>query len=180
MYLSFSSKNEFKAIISSLNPNKSVGPNSTPIGILKLIKDEISLHLAGIYNISFSSSLFPIILKIAKVIPIRQKDSKLDYSNYRPGSLLSKFEEILERLIENRLFKFLDKNSLIYPLQFGFCQNTPMNHNLINFTETLNKDLDKGKVVVGILLDLQNAIDTVDHNLLLSELDHYGIQSLTN
>lgn len=55
-----------------------------------------------------------------------------------------------------------------------------MNHNLINFTETLNKYLDKGKVVVGILLDLQNAIDTVDHNLLLSELDHYGIQSLTN
>lgn len=125
MYLSFSSKNKFKAIISSLNPNKSVGPNSSPIGIFKLIKDEISLHLAGIYNISFSSSLFPIILKIAKVIPIRQKDSKLDYSNYRPDSLLSKFEEILERLIENRLFKFLDKNSLIYPLQFGFCQKYP-------------------------------------------------------
>lgn len=55
-----------------------------------------------------------------------------------------------------------------------------MNHNLINFTETLKKELDKEKVVAGILLDLKNAIDTIDHNLLLSELDHYGIQSLTN
>ena len=47
-----------------------------------------------IYALS-PSSVFPSVLKTAKVIP----DSKLDYSNYRPISLLSNIEKILEKLM---------------------------------------------------------------------------------
>ena len=41
---------------------------------------------------------FPSVLKTAKVIPVFKKDSKLDYSNYRPICLLSNVEKILENL----------------------------------------------------------------------------------
>ena len=43
------------------------------------------------------TGVFPSVLKIAKVVPVFKKDSKLDYSNYRPISLLSNIEQILEK-----------------------------------------------------------------------------------
>ena len=112
-FLSLTNKNKISSIISSLNPNKSVGPNSIPTKILKLLKDEISSHLSDIYNISFSMGIFPSILKIAKVIHVHKKDSKLDYNNYHPISLLPNIEKILEKLVYNRITKFLGNNNLI-------------------------------------------------------------------
>ena len=67
---------EVNLIISSLNSDKSTGPNSLPTKILKLLKNDISAHLADVFNLSFSSGVFPSILKIAKVIPVHEKESK--------------------------------------------------------------------------------------------------------
>ena len=67
------------------------------------------------------TGVFPSVLKTAKVVPVFKKDSKLDYSNYRPISLLSNIEKILEKLMNKRLYTFLNKNA-IYNLQFGFRQ----------------------------------------------------------
>ena len=40
---------------------------------------------------------FPSVPKAVKVVPVLKKDSKLDYSNYHPISLLSNIEKILEK-----------------------------------------------------------------------------------
>ena len=45
-FLSPANKSEMQNIISSLDSNKSIGPNSMPIKILKLIKKDISSQLA--------------------------------------------------------------------------------------------------------------------------------------
>ena len=88
-------------IISSLNSNKSTGPNSLLTKILKLLKNKISTHLADIFNLFFSLGVFPSILKVAKVIPIHKKESKLFCSNYRPVSLLSSTAKIIEKIMYN-------------------------------------------------------------------------------
>ena len=67
------------------------------------------------------TGVFPSVLKTAKVVPVFKKDSKLDYSNYCPISLLSNIEKILKKLMYKTLFTFLN-NSNIYNLQFGFRQ----------------------------------------------------------
>ena len=118
------------SILASINPC----PNSIPTKILKLLKDEISSHLSDIYNISFSMGIFPSVLKTAKVIPVHKKDSKLDCNNYRPISLLRNIENFLEKLVYNRITKFLN-NNLICPLQFGFRHNYSTSHSLINLAE---------------------------------------------
>ena len=161
-------------LISLLNSNKCTGPNSLPTKILKLLKNEISTHLADIFNLSFSSGVFPSILKIAKVTPVYKKESKLFYSNYRPISLLSNINKIIEKIMYNRIYKFLDKNN-IYSLQFGFRQDYSTPYALLNLTEAIMKALDD-----GIFIDLHKAFDTVDHSILLSKLCHYGIHGLTN
>ena len=68
------------------------------------------------------TGVFSSVLKTEKVAPVFNKDSKLDYSNYRPISLLSNIEEILEKLTYERLYIFLNNNNIIYSLQFGFRQ----------------------------------------------------------
>ena len=130
-------KAEIAGVISSLDSNKSVGPNSILTKILKLLEDDISSQLSEIFNITFSSGVFPSILKTAKVIPVHKKDSKLDISNYRPISLLSNIEKILERLMYNRMYKFFSDNNLIYSLQFGFRQKYSTVHALISLTENI-------------------------------------------
>ena len=59
------------------------------------------------------TGIFASVLKTARVLLVFQKDSKLDYSNYCPISLLSNIEKILEKLMCKRLYTFLNNNNII-------------------------------------------------------------------
>ena len=80
---------EIKNFILSLDPLKSVGPNSILTKILKLVCKDILTQFAEFFNLSFSEGVFPSILKTCKVIPIYKKDSQLNCSNYRSISPLT-------------------------------------------------------------------------------------------
>ena len=43
--------------------------------------------------------------------------------------------------------------------------------------ETIKKYLDDGEIVCGVFIDLQKAFDTVNHEIHLEKLKHYGIRS---
>ena len=66
-------KEQIYKIKSSFNVNKSCGPNSNPSTILHLVQDQTSMHLATTWNFSFSTGIFPTILKTAKVYSIHEK-----------------------------------------------------------------------------------------------------------
>ena len=104
----------------------------------KLISPTLS-QLADLFNLSFTTGVFPSVLKTAKVVTVFKKDSKLDHSNYCPISLLSNIEKIFEKLMYKRLYTFLNKNNVIYNQQFGFRQQYSTSHTLINITENIKK-----------------------------------------
>ena len=99
---------------------KAIGPYGIQVYLLKIPSEYIAVPLCDIINDSFSSGVFPDLMKLAKVIPLYKKRSPEDPANYRAISLLSVFSKIIEKLIHTRLYTSLEKYDLIHSLQFGF------------------------------------------------------------
>ena len=72
-FLSPTNKSAIRNITSSLDLNRLAGSNIISTKILKLLKNDISSRLADIFNISFSTGVFPTILKVFKVVPVYKK-----------------------------------------------------------------------------------------------------------
>ena len=144
------------------------------------MKNDISDQLAVLFNLSFTSVSFPTILKTSKVTPIYKKDSNLKCSSYRPISLLSNIDKILETIVYNQLYKFFEDNQLVYNLQFGFRQNHSTTHALIYLTEKIREQIDSEKYGCGIFVGFQKAFDTVDHIILTQKLNYYGVRGKAN
>ena len=79
-----------------------------------------------------------------------------------------------------RLYTFLNKNNIIYNLQFEFRQQYSTSHALINIIENIRKALDIRNIGYGLFVDLQKVFDTVDHQILSAKLNHYGISGVSN
>ena len=125
------------------------------------------------------TGVFPSVFKTEKVVPVFKEDSRLDYSSYRSISLLSYTEKILEKLMYKRLYTFLNNNN-IYNLKFAFRQQHSTPHALINKTENVRKAPDDENIGCRIFIDLEKAFDTVDHQIMLAKLNHYGIRGISN
>ena len=176
MFLSPTTKFEVEDVISNLDSTKSIGPNSIPIKLLKVLKPYISQYLEKLVNQSFVEGHFPSKLRSAKVLALFKKGNSELASNYRPISLLPLFSKVFERIMYNKLYKFLTANNIIYPLQFGFQKDRAIDHALIGMTEMIRLTLDNKRFGCGILVDLQKAFDTVNHNILIAKLEHYGVR----
>ncbi len=165
-------------LISNLNNSKSAGPFIIPTKLLKMLKSILSAPLAHLFNCSFSSGIVPDKLKVARIIPVYKKGPKIHVSNYRPISLLSIFNKILERIMYKRIINFLEKNQTIFHGQYGFWSNNSTSHALLLITNKIQLAIEDGMFAYGIFLDLKKAFDTVNHNILLKKLEHYGIRGL--
>ena len=167
---------EVSKLISNMKIGKASGPNSIPSSVLKNLKNEISKPLSILFNLSFSTGVFPNILKTSSVLPLFKKGSKLDCGNYRPISLLSNISKLLERLMYKRFYNFLNVYNCISELQFGFRSQHSTSHTLVSITEKIREAIDTGHFACGVFIDLQKAFDTVDHKILIAKLEYYGVR----
>jgi hypothetical protein len=178
MFCSPIDKLELLTQIFKLNNNKSPGPDNIGPKLVKCAATVLVDPLVYIYNLSFSAGIVPEKLKLAKILPIFKKGERHCPSNYRPISLLSIFDKLLEKLMCCRLMQYLQANNILYNYQFGFRKYHSTSLALIEVIDSIYEGIDQGSKVSGIYLDLQKAFDTVSHDILLDKLYNYGIRGI--
>ena len=67
-----------------------------------------------------SVGIFLGLLQISKVIPLYKKDDPVNFSNYRPISLLPSISKIFEKVIFKQLADYLEEHNLMYKYEYGF------------------------------------------------------------
>ena len=174
--LTEASDEEVYKIIMSLNGKKSCGHDNIRPNHLKQCVSSLKDPITHVLNTSIRSGTVPQKLKIAKVIPVYKKDERSDPSNYRPISLLSILDKILEKLICKRLVDFLEEHKLFYKYQFGFRSKHSTVQAVTEIVDNIIDEMKNGELVAGIYMDLSKAFDTVDHKILLHKCEHYGIR----
>ena len=114
--------------------------------------------------------------KSRNVIPLFKAGNIMSVNNYGPVSILPVCSKIFEKLMFNRLSEYLKWKNILCVNQFGFREKHSSYMALITLVDHLSEALEKGDAAIGIFLDFSRAFDTVDHDILLLKLNHYGIK----
>ena len=114
---------EIYKYLSNVKPTKSTGYDKIPPMLIKDAAGVISRSLTIIFNRSIVSGIFPEDLKIAVLSPVFKKGDRSSCGNYRPISVLSVIEKVLEKIAFDQLCKYFEDNSIISNEQSGFWKN---------------------------------------------------------
>jgi hypothetical protein len=158
-----------------LSSKKSEDHTGISMYFLKNLVLQLVSPLTHVFNLSFVNGVVPHQLKIAKVVPIFKSGDPMLVDNYRPISLLCNFSKVLEKIMCNRLTKFLNDNKVLSNSQYGFRRKHSTIHPIIHLLNEVTKASNSKKYTLAIFCDLRKAFDTCNHEILIKKLRKIGV-----
>ena len=168
---------EFQKAFESLKINKASGFDDINPNVVKPSYQELSIPLFHICKNSLKFGIFPDYMKIAKIKPLFKSGLTDIVSNYRPISILPVFSKLLQRIMYNRIYTHVATNKLLYEKQFGFQNNCSTEYAILQLTKEIHTSFDNNEFTLGVFVDLSKAFDTVNHDILLTKLQYFGLQN---
>ena len=151
-----------------LKRNKATGTDDLPVTLLKYNAVENSSPLCFLIYLLLKTAKVPTKFKHDLITPIHKSGSVTDMNNYKPISILPITWTLLEKSIHKQLMDRLKSNNLLSDTQFGYRKKRSTDIATTLFADNIRKNIDIGKLVGAIFIDLTKAFDTVSHRVLLS------------
>ena len=147
-----------------------------PVFIYKILAPLIAPTVSMLFNNSLSEGIFKECFKTAKIINIFKSGDSKSTANYRPISMLPFLSKMFEKLMYARLDSYLKSDNILCANQFGFRKNSNTSDAIIEFLDYVYSSLDNKHSTIAVYLYFSKALDTVNHEILMSKLQHNGIR----
>ena len=164
-------------IISKLPNKKSTGYDKISAETIKILSAVLSPTLP--LNKCILNGTVPDETKVSKIKPLFKKGDVTLLNNYRQISLLPCVSKIFERVLFNQLYEYFDRNDLLTQHQYGFRKNHSTEFAAMEYIDRVANLLELGKIPFNLYIDLSKAFDVLNHDILLSKLEFYGLNELT-
>ena len=128
------------------------------------------------FNMAICSETVHSEWKLARVIPLHKNGPRIMLNNYHPICIPPIISKVLEKVLHGQLYDYFVANNLLSQNQFGFRQFHSSASSLLDGTNKWFINKDHGQFSVAVFLDLQKAFDTIKHNILIKNLDLYGLE----
>jgi len=157
--------------------DSAAGPDNVHYQMLKHLPESALESLLNILNDIWLTGEFPLSWSEATIIPIpKPGKDPTDPGNYRPIALTSCVCKTFERIVNNRLVWFLEKNKLLTEFQSGFRKQRNTNDQLIRFESFVREGFVRREHVVSVFFDLEKAYDTTWKYGILRDLHKCGLR----
>ena len=164
--------------INELALTSSPGVTGIPIKIMKEISYSLAPILTEIFNKCLSTGIIPDEWKTAVVTPLfKNKGCKSELNNYRGISVLPPINKVFEVLLSNQIRSYFESNNIFSTAQHGFRKNYSCETALHELLSDINYIRDRNKIAILLFIDFKKAFDTVDADLLIRKLFHYGFDN---
>lgn len=165
---------EVYGYIKKLKNKKAPGIDGIPNVMIKKIPQIGIELLTYLINKTLELSYYPNIFKHAKLIPIPKPGKPTDLPiNYRPISLLSSLNKLIEKVIKNRLDQHIEEHNILRNEQFGFRNYHSTIAQLARICDNATDAFNLNKYTGLALFDIEKAFDTMWQNGLIYKLIEY-------
>ena len=127
--------------------------------------------LTKLYNKCLKEECIPDDFKLSYIIPIPKTAAPKELGNFRLISLLDIFSKIFEKILKDKMLNLINKNNL----KFGFTTNSSTEQTITTIYDKFLDNLDNKQYTrCAIFHDIKKAFHTIDHQILLKRLYHFG------
>ena len=161
--------------INNINIYKFSGMDNISSRILKDIWQIYPDLLLNILNKAILVGTFPDAWKHGTVIPIPKIPNPQLVGDLRPITQLPLPGKIMERLIHNKLYPYLEENDILTPKQNGFRKQHGTPDTIFKLISHIIDNLNNKKVTIAVFIDFKKAFDTLDHSILLQKLSQLNL-----
>lgn len=162
---------EILRIISRLKKSKAPGEDNIQNEIIKSLTRKAIIVITKINNSILINKTYPKIWKTARMIVIPKPGKNPAFpQNLRPISLLNNLSKITEKIIYDRIIKFLEERNCIPEEQYGFRSQHSTQHAINIVTEQILTGFNWRKQTGMVLLDIEKAFDTVWHKGIIAKM----------